>query len=1463
MSKSEFGASVGVAKGLIEVEKLRIDALQIQVGSTNVVALQDQVQQHQAEINALQQQAPGGSEGNTTFYIKSATVADLTLTNGGVDITSTLTNAFQNIFSATTSTIITNNAHIPSGQWATNIDITSNQQKDFDAKLEVFRVVGAVDTLLCTLIQNIPAGASTVALNGQFEQFVFDSGDKLKFVLSLKSNHGQTITITPNKTGQNKDCHIHTPVLISTSYTRAQADSLLANKVNAGTISPTTFNTRNVSKQGSDTTGSGSIDKPFATIIKSLESLKNTAGDGGASSAKVFVHGIVEKSDALPFVMNGDNQTVCSTLPTAPGASDCWLDVVSNAVYDTSTTPATLTSSHDRLTLDSVAVKTSLNIDGLKTGHKFNRVVFDSAANVYIKNIANSGFIIFDNVNFAKVPITLPDLTVGNTATITITNSLNLNINLGRGWSVLGDNCTGKITGTSGLVAFKNSPAITIAIAGSAANLSNQTTSTIITQMPANTITPSFYTVGFTPNSTEFIELSGSGTFVEKGDLIYVVAIINAVASCIVIEKFSNTTIRVINNNPWIKDIQNSSFTPAKQSLVLLGSESAKLSLSYGVSIFKDQIIAYPSGLGYEMQVLTNTDPSKPANWSKITSNGQISFKPKAFVTLVLGQSNADSYAGSNAFGVKLSSAMQYPSRGLTGGSAENTNIFNTVAVTANNTKVVTITNSNWISTIQIGTRVYGTSVPDGSYVDAISDDYTQITFNNAIPNTVTSMSFSQAEGKIISVGSNGYNALIGYRVSNSAGQGIGSHFVSDLRQLIAGNTNDVVVAIPVYNGSTGFSGGHWTASTGYLALETVKKYKEAKAKLEMAGYDVVFEIMLWVNGEEDARQNYGTTAYQNALVALITYLKTNCLNSNSTPSLPAILLMGLHSWWRDNNLGYNRGETISTANKVAIDNALRNVPALVEASIYVPNSTTNLDYNSYSDCIHLNSICGSRAAQIAQQYLVRARQNSSLYPSSTPTNVVVNGNQTIGALVTVDARFQQKLDIETKLTGEVWGSNNVQKYYDIEGGSTIVAADHATTIDVRVRSKKNDGSGVSDWVYVNNTTINSSILNQMQANFTATLGEASTVYSLSTFKDGILNSANEVPGPTTISRWNNKVAGKRHAENCIMGTNYPAPTTINLTAGSNQATVASATGIVANVCYVDIVSDVQTSTEINDFSVLPRLTKVTSINATTITLSTPALITGNYNVRFRYDNTVNAGGASRAQVGGKNFGNPYLSYIRTYKGGVASWIKALHTSTENEALIVDGAVPGNASYTITVAGVFESYANLQTKAGVALMPNFNAGFGSTVRIDGGSRNLFSRIYAENLGLLCTVWRASGAFVVTANHNSLGYGATDTKNLVAGQYFLINVSFNRTTGLLTLYRDGVSVATFTNTATLSAFMGSIGAIWLSNGQRAGSPGMNYLAAWSHQRELTASEITSVKTFLENQFSIKFGQTIAE
>jgi hypothetical protein len=187
-----------------------IDDIETQIGSVDVVGLDETVARHESEINELQARPSGGGADGSTFSILSSSFAALNFVSNPSSIATLLTGSYQQVFNATTAPLTI--TAIPSGTVSTDFDFASDRNKELTAKLTVS--TGA--TVLYTLEKDIPAGASSIVLSGMFAQKSFVSGGTLTFKLELKSPHAQTITVYPATEGSDRNLHVHTPVSIDT-----------------------------------------------------------------------------------------------------------------------------------------------------------------------------------------------------------------------------------------------------------------------------------------------------------------------------------------------------------------------------------------------------------------------------------------------------------------------------------------------------------------------------------------------------------------------------------------------------------------------------------------------------------------------------------------------------------------------------------------------------------------------------------------------------------------------------------------------------------------------------------------------------------------------------------------------------------------------------------------------------------------------------------------------------------------------------------------------------------------------------------------------------------------------------------------------------------------------------------------------------------------------------------------------
>jgi len=674
-----------------------------------------------------------------------------------------------------------------------------------------------------------------------------------------------------------------------------------------------------------------------------------------------------------------------------------------------------------------------------------------------------------------------------------------------------------------------------------------------------------------------------------------------------------------------------------------------------------------------------------------------------------------------------------------------------------------------------------------------------------------------------------------------------------------------MILVLPVFNGSTGFSNaGAWVKNTGYLYNSCVTEYNLAKNYYEALGYNVEFRLFTWCQGEEDARQNMNTATYQQHLLDLCNGLKAACLNSGGVAPNPSFLFYGIHTWWRDNNLGYSRAETIPTAQKVAIDNGLRNMPAVLEGGAYITCETTAQDYNSQSDCIHFNGFAAERFANLAIRAIPKADKNKSTANPSAPDNVVINGNQTIGALATWDALFGKFYQVEWKYSNQaIWTKSPI-----FAGGSYLITCQgsppgdpNPIKIDVRVitRTGATEDSVAFSGNIIANTSVFSSILNDATVLSLSGI-ETDDEYTISPLVYGFNNTTKQldittVSGADHIHEWKNKVGGTSIKWlPLIHGINGGADAANNMrlagviNPNSNIITLGASLANIRVGQFVFIVED-------PNFNLIPRQTNVTAINGAQITISQtlPATVASNTAINVYFFNTpfINQSGSALTQVNGTSAGTPNRSKVLNNFG---KFIHCVHLRNEGAALVNLKTLDGNFSYSKTVLLYHRSYTNLRAVAG-ANLPEMGSAFGGTIDIDVGSRNYMSGIALQSTGLLCTMWRGGGSLRLACNHNSLSGGASDNVDMVQSKWYLYTQTFNRATGIIKLYKNGVYISQATNTSTLVSFIYTLGGIDLSNGIRAGANGANIAATLSHKRELQDSEATILKTYMENNFGI--------
>lgn len=1501
MSKAEFGAAVGVAAGLDESQKQRITSLESQVGTVNVVSLDQRVTNHDAEINELQARPSGGGANGSTFSILSDSTASLNFVENPTTIAIQLTSIYQTVFNAETSPLTITS--IPPGTISTDFDFTSNQNKEFTARLTIS--TGA--TTLYSLEKDIPAGESSIVMSGVFGQKTFTSGDTVKFKLELRSPHAQTINFYPATEGVGKNLHLHTPIVINTVNSAVQTALNLKQDItdNAlNTISKTIVGAINEIRNRANQTGT----QQSSTVAQTTITPINTAIAGndtqdvinnklqGQANAKANITDFRQESTLFVEQTYGLDTNAGTTLNKPfKTISKAWTDinpsgqikVMGSATYnETHTFAAAKTSIKTTLdegakitgTIDLVIGNTSMYFSGGMFGATLND---DSTGTTYFENInvggatfnfSNGGYKVIRGSSSAPLKINLTG--VAGILYLENISGGNISIDIGIGW-----------------VVFINGVQLNVGVRLGTV-IEGVLISAIIADQPALdalVATPNangYYVVNFGSQQEPPVIKNNDGQVIltlQEGDVIYkigtnhqlVYTMQSAPSSLSLLTGINQATALCKNNTRWVRlDAINTNISNiqtqvnGRSNVIVVDSEAERKALAFGTGleqVSNGTLVLQRNGGGATPFVFNggdSQDVAANANWITANTNAIPSIKPTARILIITGQSNTSGYAvlDTDYFDdIPNASGDVMASRCLLSNSTEDTGLFYTIAVTANGTNRVTIANTAYVYKFKKNQRVYGTNVPANTYITVadVNNDFTTIEFNNVIPNTVTAMNFSRFEGAPINLqafNNSGRRTMPAYRIGNANGSGVVYFFAKgNIDQNFQENSNDIVCIVCAINGSTGFANnGAWVANTGYLAQESIRLYAAAKEYYESQGFNVTLSGGVFCLGEEDARQGTTTAAMQTFLQNLITYYKNNCPSTAGFPAkTPIWLFNGLHSYWLNSTLGYSRAEVIPLNQKVAVDNAFRNMPQLIEGATYVAFPTQNKDYTQ-ADCIHVTVPAVKNQARRLINALQKAKQNTTDSPSEPPENFTVNGVQETGALATWDALFGQKYDLEWKFNNQDWAV--ATRVNDLTTASYSVPADSGTTIDVRVRAKKQNGTGISGWSTVTNTTLNSTIQNQMTVRFTAGINSDEKF----TLTDSLGNlNATLQTGAKHISKWLNEVQGQRHAESLIMGTSG-FTTTITLTAGSNIATLANATGVINNKTYVDIVSTVVGGVKHSDYSILPRDTLITAVNGTQITMSNPApavVDAGGYNVRLRYNRTLTQAGGNLTQVGGNRQGHPVRSKILNNKN---QWLHCLHLQSENNGLVVDDLLDGNFSYSGTVLFRHTAYNTLAAVAGsgLTLIANTTT-YGGNVGLDTGSRNYLSRIVEQSLAKLSTLWR-TGNLRITVNHNSTTGGAIDTTDILADRWYMFTVTFDRVAGLIKLYRNGVFVAQFTNTTALTAFQGYIGCIELSNGFRAGAVGANIAAVYYHKRELAATEVASLKTFLTNKFSVTLG-----
>ena len=338
---------------------------------------------------------------------------------------------------------------------------------------------------------------------------------------------------------------------------------------------------------GNDTTGDGSLSKPYRTALKALQSLLPNS-----SSARIAMQG--EFVTRQPIIMNNSNQAFDSKF-SMDGADSRYVR------YSVVTNRAASGTTYDRLAIEGAYIQL-IHING-GTGHKLVNCELDTtepttlstppstpsigeaykigasptgawagfavnsytywsgtawinmATRVVIENqTTNTLWNTFERFNFNNFPITFAN---GGAASY-FTDCSNLNIQGGIGLSFLGSRNTGAINAPNSLVIMSESASLQIT---SNANGSGAAQSTLVTAMPTNGTVGLLATLGYEPTANTFINAAasaGSVVTANKGDLVYIISVTSGVAICFVVEKYANSNTRNIGGKIFVKDVPNS-----------------------------------------------------------------------------------------------------------------------------------------------------------------------------------------------------------------------------------------------------------------------------------------------------------------------------------------------------------------------------------------------------------------------------------------------------------------------------------------------------------------------------------------------------------------------------------------------------------------------------------------------------------------------------------------------------------------------------------------------------------------------------------------------------------------------------------------------------------------------------------------------------------------------------------------
>ena len=109
-----------------------------------------------------------------------------------------------------------------------------------------------------------------------------------------------------------------------------------------------------------------------------------------------------------------------------------------------------------------------------------------------------------------------------------------------------------------------------------------------------------------------------------------------------------------------------------------------------------------------------------------------------------------------------------------------------------------------------------------------------------------------------------------------------------------AANPDATILIEPGAHGGTGFTSGHWNASSGTLYSTVVSRMAAAK----LANPEYAYRAMLVSIGEDDSEESMSGAAFQTALLGMIDQFRTDLGEAN----LPFVFVPMTESWAAEPN---------------------------------------------------------------------------------------------------------------------------------------------------------------------------------------------------------------------------------------------------------------------------------------------------------------------------------------------------------------------------------------------------------------------------------------------------------------------------------------------------------------------------------------------------------------------------------